>query len=596
MKRRSTSTSSNGSRSKTYFRRAYDYALRQSDPKRPVPKYIRQQAQRFIDRIDNKKYPFSKKDLELWGEFIETLPCPEGAKREDIVLRDWQCWLLAELIGFRRADDPEKRLVEELFLVVPRKAGKSTLGAAVCLADICVGGRNGPVVVNAGPTEHHARHIYRRGCRMVNQSDDLKKYYSLKASGRQIVRNDESNAIWYPESGQLKDGEIPTTYTYDEPHASRDKEGMGVIRTSFATIENPLFLMTTTAGDLIDSVGLDERERVIAEFKGFSSDPGSVGLLYEFDDEMGLEEDDPKAWEAVHPMLGDTVSEDWYMRQWLLAKTNQDKLHSFRTRLLCRWGRGDANVLIPLEQWDALDASPDFYDVRKGDFVRAWIGLDTADNVDLTSITVIGELASGMLQAWWRVFVPRSQIPEEAVYMDEGKEPGSVSMYNSWARDGWLRIGGERRIDNQVIAGEVSRLADKFPVRAIIIDQHSGADEVWEHLSEQKREMVFRLPKSANNFTSPCRELKAKVEDKAIQAEKHPVARWAVENAVVEPRINGSLLPIKPTVNSPHKIDALDSLLLALAGRMVEQKNAPKRQPMRITDIQGFGSGIPLFI
>ena len=595
MKQPSTSTSSKSSRSNgsaSHCQRAYRYAAEKAETNKPVPKYIRQQARRYVEAIDKKIYPFNKKDVELWGEFIETLPYPEGEYSGTLTLRDWQCWLLAQLIGFRKPDKPDRRLFQELFLVVPRKAGKSTLGAALCLADICVGGRNGPVVVNAGPTERESRHIFRRGCRMVNQSKDLRSHFSLKASGRQIWRKDESNAVWYPESGELKDGEIPTTFTYDEPHASRDKEGIGIIRTAFGATRDPLFLMTTTAGDLPDSIGLMERERIIADFRGVESNPHRLGLLYEDDEEMGLEEDDPALWAAVHPMLNDTVEEDWYRTQYLDARNDASELHSFRTRLLCRWGRGDAHVFIPMEEWDALEAPPDFYSLRRGDLVRAWIGLDTSDNIDLTSFTILGETAAGNLQAWWRVFVPRVLIPEEAAYMDESQDKGSVAAYNTWARDGWLHISGEKCIDQKIIAGELSRLMDRFPVRVVVVDQHSGSDQVWDYLPENKRALVKRLPKTANNFTSPCKELMAKVRECVLQAEKNPVARWCVDNAIVERRISGAMLPMKATVTTPQKIDALDSLLLALSGRMIEQREGTGRQPMRIDDIATYKTSI----
>jgi len=55
---------------------------------------------------------------------------------------------------------------------------------------------------------------------------------------------------------------------------------------------------------------------------------------------------------------------------------------------------------------------------------------------------------------------------------------------------------------------------------------------------------------------------------------------------VIEPRVDGSELPKKSQPESPDKIDALDALLLAWAGRKhaaVEDSAAPKKgQPIRI--------------
>ncbi|MEE3156175.1 MAG: terminase TerL endonuclease subunit, partial [Pseudomonadota bacterium] len=73
--------------------------------------------------------------------------------------------------------------------------------------------------------------------------------------------------------------------------------------------------------------------------------------------------------------------------------------------------------------------------------------------------------------------------------------------------------------------------------------------------------------KNAANITDPAKEVEARVKAGSghLRHDNNPVMAWMMGNAVVERRVNGSLLPKKETPNSPNKIDGVDAMINAVA-------------------------------
>jgi len=59
------------------------------------------------------------------------------------VLRPWQKWIVANIFGWYRADDHNKRVIRNVFLLISRKNGKTALSAAIMLAAMMVDGVQG---------------------------------------------------------------------------------------------------------------------------------------------------------------------------------------------------------------------------------------------------------------------------------------------------------------------------------------------------------------------------------------------------------------------------------------------------------------------
>lgn len=562
-----------------------------------APRWVRHQCADFVGGYEGKAWPYDDGAVKEAVWFFHGLPVPLGNFTDTgrIELAPPQMYWAAELYGRRHPDDPARRRYKEFYLVVPRKAGKSTFGAAMCLKELCDPNRNGPLAQCAGRTKDMAWHVYDRAKKMVMASKSLRAKYAMTASDRQIKRDDDSGARMVCESGNLKDGSSPVIATFDELHDTENPHPIQVLRSSFAATRDPMLAKFTTAGYLPLSLGLQERELAIQNFRGTISLPSHLNLLYEWDEDLGdaLDDEDPLLWEAVHPMYHHTVEPDFYPTMCQKSLVDPDSRREFTHKLLCKWLRGDQSAVITEADWDALPEPPPLMEAA---IKKAWIGVDSAELLDLTSLTLLAELEDGRLCAWWRVMAPRVRlVPVESVRGNTAVlVPQAIA---GWHQAGWIESCGEKRADFGIVAGAIKQWCRSYPVEVVVVDQFSGNDDIFAALDEPLRRKMIRSKKYAAAYTPPTQELLGRIQDRTLSVERNPVARWAACNAVMDSKVSGSMLPKKVTKDSPHKIDPLDSLLQAIKGKQHMaggHMKVRKDDPVQIRDI-GFGGDI-LFI
>lgn len=134
----------------------------------PAGVVVRQQCRRFLDELKTsrrREFPF-RFDAEKAARpcrFIEKLPHSKGrwaAKKETIRLEPWQVWILCATFGWVGKADGLRRF-RRLFLVVPRKNGKSAISAGIGLYMLCADGEFGAEVYSGATNEKQAWEVFR---------------------------------------------------------------------------------------------------------------------------------------------------------------------------------------------------------------------------------------------------------------------------------------------------------------------------------------------------------------------------------------------------------------------------------------------------
>ena len=130
----------------------------------PAGLSIRQQAQRFLEELKasrKKAFPFrfDEGKASRVCKFIERLPHTKGkwarAATPTIDLEPWQIWILVCTFGWLRKRDGLRRF-RVLFVIVPRKNGKSALSAGVALYMFCADDEFGAEVYSGATNEKQA--------------------------------------------------------------------------------------------------------------------------------------------------------------------------------------------------------------------------------------------------------------------------------------------------------------------------------------------------------------------------------------------------------------------------------------------------------
>ena len=134
-------------------------------------------------------------------------------------LRPWQEDLVRRLFGTLRPDGT--RQYRTAFLEIPRKNGKTELGAAIALLMLCGDGEQGGEVYSAAADRDQASLVFNVAAQMVRQNPTLSKTCKIIDSQKRIVHQ-PSWSVYRAISSEAgtKHGFNASAVIYDELHAA----------------------------------------------------------------------------------------------------------------------------------------------------------------------------------------------------------------------------------------------------------------------------------------------------------------------------------------------------------------------------------------
>jgi phage terminase large subunit-like protein len=263
--------------------------------------------------------------------------------------RPWQRGLIRDLYALR----PDgRRKHREALIGVGRKAGKSTMTAALALAGLVLDGERGGEVIGAAAKRDQARIILDEAKRMVKGSS----IGGRKLSDFLVVRRD---GIYYPEldatykvvsaDSEMEQGLNPHIVIIDELHVQREPDLYEALSTAQGAREHPLLISITTAGAAKRGICWN---RYQAGLKG--DDPEFFFRWWEAP--AGCDLDDRAAWAAGNPGYPEVPDERYLLGQ--LRRTTEG---AFRRLHLNQWTQ-QIERWLPADDWNATALPPDIPD------------------------------------------------------------------------------------------------------------------------------------------------------------------------------------------------------------------------------------------
>jgi phage terminase large subunit-like protein len=549
--------------SRDYVSVANEYAKKAAADKNGEQhsKWVRLAAQRHLDDLKRAEeglgYYFDEWHANDVCDFIEKLPHVEGVwESPTIELEPWQIFILCVIFGWRRKSDGLRRFTY-VMIEVARKAAKSTLTAGVSLYCLCCEEEIGPQIVVGATTAEQAGKVFNPAKLMVQRTAPLREAFGLEAMARSIPCELNGGYIQPINSkGKTQDGWNPHVGILDELHAHGDRGLFDVIRSAFGARKNPLMWIITTAGYNLAGVCYEQRQFVTKVLDGALEAEHVFAIIYTLDE--GDDPFDEEVWIKANPMIGVTPTWQSMREAAIEAKAGSDG--EFKTKKLNLW-LNSASAWLKIESWNACaDPSLGWKDFEGLD---CWIGADLADKDDITGIVLAAFDERGRL-----VFKPMFWLPETTLQSPDHAEGQGIAPYRTWHDEGWLNVTPGDWIDHGEIEDQITAWLDRYGVRLVTFDQFAAAQHMATRLNDDRGEPVAQiLHKKASNFTDPAKELEARVRsgpDK-LRHDGNPVMTWMASNAVVDRRVDGSILPKKESAMSPNKIDGIDALLSAIA-------------------------------
>ena len=530
-----------------YYNAIVDGEVVTSDRVRRVYKHL-------VEKLENPgQYIYDKDRAALAVDFIEMF-CKHSKGKwsgKPVILELWQKALVSALFGFIDKDT-KLREYTELILIVARKNGKSTLSAAIGLYLLIADGEMGAEIYSAATKRDQAKIIWEESANMIKKSKSLSRVCSIRVN-KIISSTNEGKFIPLSSESNRLDGLNVHGALIDELHAITDKNLYDVIVDGMSAREQPLTVITSTAGTVRENIYDIKYDEACQVVDGYDDPEGYqneriLPIVYELDQRK--EWTDPSCWQKANPGLGTIKKIEQLADKVKTAQNNP----IYVTNLLTK----DFNVRETSSEafltFEQLNNTSEF-EIRELKPRYGIGGIDLSATTDLTCATMLfmvpNDPVKYVKQMYW--------IPEEVFdkRVAEDKVP-----YDVWYKRGFIRKSPGNRIDYRLIVDWFTELQqeDDIYLYKCGYDGWSAAYFVEDMKNEFGRSVMEAVIQGKKTLSGPMKALGAELEGKRINYGNNPVLKWCMANVEIDIDRNGNIQPVK-SIHAKKRIDGFASLL-----------------------------------
>lgn len=494
-----------------------------------------------------KNFYFDYKNAERAKRFIEkNVKHVEGVhKGKPFILEPWQATVIEDIFGWK-VKGTNLRRYRVLYIEVPRKNGKSTLGAAIALYLLFADKENGAQIVSAASNKEQAQIIFKMATDMVEMSPTLSKISSTFSNSLVYYKLGNSyKALSADKKG--KHGKNLHGILFDELHEQPNRELVDTLKTSMGTRLQPLEVYMTTAGYDRTSICYEYHDYAVKVKEGIVEDDSFYPVLFFADDED--EWTDPKVWAKANPNLGITVRREFLERECKSAQEIPAYENTFRRLYLNQWTEQESRM-IPMHQWAKTKNIAVTEEELEG--LDCYGGLDLASTEDIASFCLVFPIGK-LLKILPYFFCPKEIMPAR-------HKKNQLANYPEWERRGYL-IGTEGNvIDYDFIRNFILEKYKKFNIKKIGYDRWN-ATQLTNQLAGEGLDME-PFGQGFKSMNAPTKEFLKKLQAQELHHGGHPVLSWNAQNVASEVDADQNIKPSKK--KSKEKIDGIVSVIMGL--------------------------------
>lgn len=561
---------------KDYAAIAEEYARSVTTKKVIAGGFIRLACKHYLDDLKKQRrktfpYRFDKEKADRPCKFIERLPHSKGrwaARKQLLELQPWQIFIICYTFGWLHKSTGLRRF-RTLFIIVPRKNGKSQLVAGIATFMLCADGEFGAEVYSGATNEKQAWEVFQPARMMVDRTPALKKRFGLSVGAKSInILADGSK--FETLIGKPGDGQSPSCSVHDEYHEHPDDDQVDTMQTGMGAREQPLQILITTAGDNLAGpchTRILERRKILKGIGHNGGPPIEDDVLFF---EWAIDEgDDWKSEEALrkaNPNFDVSVGGDYLRARQRDAIATPRKSGLFKTKHLNLWVSAKSAYFdieawrrchdpnLPLRAVDALNS--DFLRGR-----RVVLGLDLASKVDIAALEYLFlPLGAQATKDDPYIRIGRYFLPSERIE--------SINAYQTWDSAGLIDVTDGNIIDYDEIKDAILEASGLFQVEHVAYDPFQAT---YLSTTLQKEGVpVIEYRATVLNFSEPMKELDACTKARKIVHANCPVMEWEMSNVVAAADKKDNVYPNKPLGQDHLKIDNPVALISAMGVAMAQ--------------------------
>ena len=472
-----------------------------------------------------------------------------------LVLDEWQRQWVREVFGPQTRDG--RRKTRTALLGVPRKAGKSTLSAALALYGLFADGEQGAEVYAVAGDRDQARNVFDAARAMVQANPTMSQHAKVC---RNWIEVPSTNSLFRVLSadGRRQHGLNPHMVVFDELHVQPTPELWEAMTSGMGARSQPLTIAITTAGFDRQSICYELYDYGRRIESGQVDDPAWHFRWFGADE--GDDWTDRAVWAKAHPGLGASVRHEFLESEFRQAEAQPSRQNTFRRLYLNQWTSADVRW-IDLGLWDRNAGLT----VDEGQLAgrECFGGLDLASTSDFAALVWLfpdGDQDETSFRVVCRFWLPRAAVERRSRMR---------ATLEAWERDGWLQVTDGDVIDYDTVYDTICRDAARFNVIEMAHDPWNAHQLVQNvHGSGIK---IWPLQQSIGQLSPPSKTLEILLGEERLRHGGHPILRWMADNVVVRSDASENIRPDKD--KSTEKIDGIVALVIAIAAATREEQH-----------------------
>jgi phage terminase large subunit-like protein len=513
---------------------------------------VRLACQRFLNQYENDEWQwvFDEDYPQHVLEFASQLRHTKGHQAgQPIELEPFQIFLIVAIYGFRNKKDRNKRMVSDVIVYIPRKAGKSTLTAVIALYELACG-EAGAEVFTLATNREQATIVFDAAKGFI---DNMPTEFSnlFNQSKYEIKKVGDAQSMFKALSRDTKktgDGKNPSCVIIDEAAQIVDRNSIEVLHSGMVARQNPLRIYITTASFTKETKFYEDMAMYQSMLYGEATDnPKWFGLLYGLDPQDDWR--DPTNWAKANPMHGISVFEEAIAQRAEEAKFKPAALNEFLCKTLNIFVSANA-AWIDRAYWDdkkALIVEQD----RKPEAV--FIGFDLAATRDLNAVCTLKRFGELDYEAHWQFFLPEeglTHVPKH--YMD---------IFRVAIASGILKLTEGNVMDDREISEYIKQQCSLYDVKEVGYDAYNAASLVARLHDDGIP--VKKVGQSMATLSNPSKYIEKLIMNYQIKHNGNPFIGWQLSNCSVYEDINGNVKVRKEEADKSAKVDGVIALIIA---------------------------------
>jgi phage terminase large subunit-like protein len=415
-----------------------------------------------------------------------------------------------------------RRQVKVVFIMIPRGARKTTIGAGLALLhtfghEKVPGGQ----IIAAAAAQDQATIAADEARTIVQATPWLAKFAKVTES-ESLIEHRKSGTEFrtIPSEGDLQHGRTPAFVLADELHAWKSRKLWTALRTGLVKQPGALMVVITTAGRGKENLawGLYDYAQKVAANPAL--DPGFLPVLFQSPADCDWQSE--VLWHAVNPGLAMGFPDLDGLRQ--LAREARERpadREDFRQLHLNVWLDRSTAPFVDMAVFDEGETAIDDDDLAG---LPCWLAVDASVTTDLTAVVAAWRTDDGhiIVKAWF--FVPAENMRARA---DRDGVP-----YPRWADEGHIIATPGNVVDYAAVEDQIRGLCDQYDVREIAFDP-AYSRQISLPLSQDGLPVV-EMRQGWRTMGPAIADLERALIGRTFQHDGNPVLRWCFENVAVQ--------------------------------------------------------------